>query len=240
MFEIDKSSNIPLHEQIGKKLRKLISQSEYVNGKMLPSEMELSKVLGVSRATIRQAISSLVNEGLLERKRGAGTKVVSGEIMGVGRKWQSFSQEMRSLGIEVYNYELHILWIKAHPRIYKFFNISPDTKLLKLERLRGSKSGPFVYFISYFNPALQLKGDENFNLPLYTILKESCGCIAAKSQEYIVAINADEKLAEKLEVEKNTALLKRTREVYDMNKMPIEYNIGYYRSDKFTYTISFE
>ncbi len=240
MFEIDKSSSIPLHEQINNKLRELISKVEYINGKMLPSEMELAKVLGVSRATIRQAISNLVNEGLLERKKGAGTKVATGEIRGVGRKWQSFTQEMKSLGIEVHNFELHLLWEKPPRNIYQFFDISPESKILKMERLRGSKSGPFVYFISYFNPSLQLKGNENFNLPLYTVLKESCGCIAATSQEYIVAINADEKLAKKLEVDINTALLKRTREVYDINKMPIEYNIGYYRSDKFTYTISFE
>jgi GntR family transcriptional regulator len=240
MFKIDKTSNIPLHEQIEKKLRNLISQQEYVNGKMLPSEMELSEVLGVSRSTIRQAISSLANEGLLERKKGAGTRVVSGEIRGVGRKWQSFSKEMKSLGIEVHNFELHVLWITAPPHICKFFNIPSETKVLKLERLRGSKSGPFVYFISYFNPSLQLKGNENFNLPLYSVLKDTCGCIAATSQEYILAINANQQLAKKLEVEEGTALLKRTREVFDINKIPIEYNIGYYRSDRFTYTISFE
>ena len=240
MFKIDKTSNVPLYEQIEIHIKNLISQQDYIKGKMIPSEMELSEVLGVSRATIRHAISRLVNKGLLERKKGVGTKIVSGEIRGVGRKWQSFSQEMKSLGIEIHNFELHVQWIKAPSNICKFFNISSESKILTLVRLRGSKSGPFVYFISYFNPSLLLNGDENFNKPLYTILKESSGCIAATSQEYIIAINADEKLAEKLEIEKNTAVLKRTREVYDINGIPIEYNIGYYRSDKFTYTISFE
>src|SRR6056297_3316283 len=98
MFEIDKSSTIPLHEQIEKELRLLIAKPEYINGKMLPTEMELSRLFGVSRATIRQAISRLVNERLLERRKGSGTKVVSGEIRGLGRKWHSFSQEMKSLG----------------------------------------------------------------------------------------------------------------------------------------------
>jgi GntR family transcriptional regulator len=240
MFEIDKSLDTPLYEQIEKELRSLITKPEYINGKMLPTEMELSKSFGVSRATIRQAISRLVNENLLERRKGSGTKVAAGEIRGVGRKWHSFSQEMKSLGIEVCNFELHVLWCEAPDQVAHFFNISPGSKILKLERLRGSKSGPFVYFISFFNPKLNLKGNENFNLPLYTVLKDACGCIAAASQEYIVAINANDMLAEKLGVEKNIALLKRTREVYDLNKMPIEYNIGYYRSDKFTYTISFE
>lgn len=240
MFQIDKNSSVPLHEQIKKEVRAMIAQPEYIAGKMLPTEMELSRRLGVSRSTIRQAITALVNEGLLERKKGAGTKVSTGEIRGVGRQWHSFSQEMKSLGIEVCNFELHVLWTKAPDKVASFFEIPPGSRILQMKRLRGSKSGPFVFFISYFNPRLNLKGDENFNQPLYTLLKETCGCVAATSQEYIVAVNADEQLAEKLGVEKNTALLKRTREVYDLNKMPIEYNIGYYRSDKFTYTISFE
>tara|TARA_R110002050_G_scaffold274283_2_gene418651 strand:- start:1142 stop:1876 length:735 start_codon:yes stop_codon:yes gene_type:complete len=240
MFNIDKTSNTPLHEQITNQLKELISHQEYTNGKLLPTEMDLASKFNVSRATVRQAIKTLVNEGLLERKKGAGTKVISGEIKGVGRKWQSFTQEMKSLGIEVYNYELHVFWENASEHICKFFKIPAKSKVLKLVRLRGSKSGPFVYFISYFNPAISLKGNENFNQPLYSILRESCGIIAAASQEYIIAINADEELSKKLEVEKNTALLKRTREVYDINKLPIEFNIGYYRSDKFTYTISFD
>lgn len=241
MITINKDSGIPLHEQIEKMLRELIARPEYMKeGKMLPTETELSKSLKVSRATIRQAITSLVNDGLLIRRKGLGTKVSTDGIEGVGRKWKSFSQEMKSLGIEVRNFELHVIWKEAPKAVTGFFNTTPGKKVLTLQRLRGSKSGPFVYFISYFNPELELTGNENLNLPLYTVLKESCGSIAATSQEKIYAINADDELAKKLEVKPNTALLKRVREVYDINKMPIEYNIGYYRSDKFTYSISFD
>jgi GntR family transcriptional regulator len=240
MFEIDKTSSVPLYEQIEKELRLLISQPEYMKGKMLPTETEFAKTLKVSRATIRQAIRRLVEEGLLTRRKGAGTKVSEEGIKGVGRKWKSFSQEMKSLGIEVKNYELHVLWEEATTNIAKFFDKSLRTPTLKLERLRGNKSGPFVFFVSYFNPTLKLTGNENFSFPLYSVLKDTCGSIAATSQEYISAVNADDYLAKKLGVPKNTALLKRVREVYDINKMPIEYNIGYYRPDKFTYSISFE
>lgn len=241
MITIDKNSDIPLHQQIEKELRALISQPEYMQeGKMLPTETELSKSLNVSRSTIRQAITSLVNDGLLIRKKGSGTKVSTGGIQGVARKWKSFSQEMKSQGIEIKNFELHLLWEKPSETVADFFKIDPTTPVLKLQRLRGSQSGPFVLFISFFNPELRLSGNENFNLPLYKVLKDSCGCIAATSNEKLYAINADTPLAEKLEVEPNTALLKRVREVFDINKMPIEYNIGFYRSDKFTYSIDFD
>jgi GntR family transcriptional regulator len=241
MITIDKDSGVPLHQQIEKKLRELIARPEYMkDGKMLPTETELSKVLEVSRTTIRQAITSLVNDGLLIRRKGSGTKVSTEGIEGVGRKWKSFSQEMKSLGVNVKNFELHFLWEIPPQNIAAFFNIDSNTPLLKLQRLRGSNSGPFVFFISYFNPKLDLTGNENFNLPLYDVLQDTCGCIVSTSNEKISAINADNILSKKLKVDLNTALLKRVREVYDINKMPIEYNIGFYRSDKFTYAISFD
>src|SRR5690554_5064793 len=158
MISIDKSSSIPLHEQVEKELRALISRPEYLEGKLLPTEMELAKSLNISRATIRQAIFTLVNEGLLERKKGAGTRVITGGIRGVGRKWHSFTQEMASLGIEVKNFELHVIWVQPPEEVAKFFAIPTDSRILCLKKLRGSKSGPFVYFISYFNPELKLTG----------------------------------------------------------------------------------
>jgi GntR family transcriptional regulator len=240
MFTINRELNIPLHEQIETGLRELIKHSDYAEGQLLPTEMELADSLEVSRATIRQAISKLVNEGLLIRKKGSGTRVGDKQIEGYGRKWKSFSQEMASLGIEIGNFELHLIKEYAPDYVYDFFSQKEKNRILQLKRLRGDLNEPFVYFISYFNPALNLTGNENFNEPLYGIIKDASGSIASKSLEKIYAINADEILAEKLHVEPNTALLHRVRMVYDQNELPIEYNIGYYRSDKFTYSIYFE
>ena len=79
-FKLNLESPIPLHAQIEDYLRKLIVQDDYKNGeKLLPKEVMLSKRLGVSRNTIRQAINKLVIEGHLERKKGVGTKVVKKE-----------------------------------------------------------------------------------------------------------------------------------------------------------------
>lgn len=240
MFKLDRTSSVPLYEQIEKELKILISQPEYIKGEKIPSEIELSAEYGVSRATIRQAINNLVVQGLLVRKKGAGTKINQGGIKGVGRKWKSFSQEMHSLGIEPWNFELHVTWEAVPDDVAIFFKIKKGTKVLKLKRLRGSKSGPFVLFISYFNPILNLTGNEDFNQPLYSILSNVCGCIVKSSHESIYAVNADNILAQKLEIQENTAVLKRVREVFDINKLPVEYNIGFYRSDRFTYSISFD
>lgn len=240
MFKIDKKSNTPLHQQIEKGIRSMIKNEAYRNGKRLPTEMELATLLEVSRATIRQAITKLVNQGLLIRKKGSGTRVANRPIEGLGRKWKSFSQEMESLGIEIGNFELHLLKEFAPEHVCDFFNIPEETKVVQLKRVRGNTEEPFVYFISYFNPVLNLTGNENYNQPLYKLIENISGSIASVSEEKIYAINANEKIAKKLDVTPNTALLKRERMVYDQNNLPIEYNIGYYRSDKFAYTIFFD
>ena len=67
---VNHNSAIPLYLQIEEQLRTIIKGEEYKQGKMLPNEIDLSRQLGISRNTLRQAINNLVNEGLLMRKSG--------------------------------------------------------------------------------------------------------------------------------------------------------------------------
>ncbi len=234
---LDHSSSKPLHRQAEELLRVLINQEEYKNGKLLPNEVDLSKQLNISRNTLRQAINKLTYEGLLSRKKGYGTKVVRREFLSGAKNWMSFSQEMKTLGIEVCNFELHLSWKLPGSDMVDFFNISPETRVLTLERLRGKKDLPFVYFISYFNPVLGLTGNEDFNRPLYDIIEKDKGFILKTSKEEIFARLANSFLAEKLDIKESDPILVRRRFVYDNKDMPVEFNIGYYRADSFTYTI---
>lgn len=239
----NKKGNSPLHIQAEKYLRELIEKEEYKNGKLLPNEIELSKELNISRNTLRQAINKLVFEGVLQRRRGYGTKVVRKGIVGGIKNWLSFSQEMKMLGVEIKNFELHISYKKLTQEIANFFEIeegNKDTHSLVLERVRGNPKYPFVYFISYFNPKIPLTGDENFLRPLYEILEKDFNIIVKKSKEEIRASIAGDFIADKLKINANDPILIRKRFVYDMNGIPIEYNIGYYRADSFTYTIEAE
>lgn len=239
-MKIDHSSNKPLHLQAEELLRKLIESEEYKNGKLLPNEVDLSAQLNISRNTLRQAINKLVFEGLLLRKKGYGTKVVKKGIVGGVKNWLSFSQEMKMLGVDIRNFELHISWKLPSDEITNFFEINPATRCMVLERLRGNKEYPFVYFISYFNPAIPLTGEENFIRPLYEILQNDYNIIVKTSKEEISARLAGEHIAEKLEIKASEPILIRKRFVYDVNNVPVEYNIGYYRADSFTYTIDAE
>ena len=198
-MELDHNSSKPLHVQAEELLRNLIDSEEYKSGKYLPNEVELSQRLNISRNTLRQAINKLVFEGLLIRKKGVGTKVVQKGIVSGVKNWLSFSQEMKMLGIEIRNFELHISWKRPNDEICNFFNLDKEnpTKCIVLERVRGKKEYPFVYFISYFNPNIPLTGEEDFTRPLYELLENDYQITVKTSKEKISARLAGELIAEK-------------------------------------------
>lgn len=236
-FTIDHKSPVPLHAQVEQLLRELIEQEDYKNGKILPSEVEISNRLAISRSTVRQAIKKLVFEGLLIRKKKAGTKVAPKPVSSRSNNWLSFSQEMKIRGIAIKNFELHLSWVKPQEDIADFFEITDDKKILKMERVRGKPEEPFVYFVSYFHPRIGLTGEEDFKKPLYEMLEKEHAIIASLSKEEISATAADELISQKLDIKKGTPVLFRKRFVFDQGERPIEYNLGFYKSDSFIYTV---
>jgi GntR family transcriptional regulator len=239
-IQIDHNSSTPLHIQAEMLLRELIKKKEYQEGKLLPNEVELSSQLRISRNTLRHAISKLVNEGILSRKKGFGTTVSTNGVFGRAKNWLSFSQEMKALGISVHNFELHISWVIPEKPVLSFFDLKPGTRVLCLERLRGKENFPFVYFISYFNPSIGMTGNEDFSKPLYEVLEEKYNVRASLSYEELTAIKAPLNIHKKLNTAADDPVLFRKRLVYDENKHPIEFNYGYYRGDSFVYTVESE
>lgn len=235
---INHSSKLPLHIQVEEYLRKLIGVDEYKRGVFLPKEVELANRWGVSRNTIRQATNKLENEGLIIRKKGVGTLVATQRAVKTGLDhWFSFTREMQEKGILVTNLVLKLEWIIPNETISQFFRIDEDRKVLKLTKLKGDTNGePLVYFESYFHPRIGVTEKEDFNKPLYTMLEERFGVVVLRSVENISAREAGI-LGKKLKVSIHAPLLLRERFVYDVGDRAVEYNIGYYRSDKVTYSL---
>ncbi len=235
-LKIDHKSKLPLHIQVEELLRRLISQPEYQNGTFLPKEVELANRLGVSRNTIRQATNKLEYEGLLARKKGVGTKVAQRQLSTSLQDWQSFTKEMSKRGIITSNLLLSLETVKADEKMAGFFNIPLHTPICKLSKLKGVDGEPIVYFESYFHPRITLTASDDLNRPLYQLLSEKFDIVVVRSSEHISALAAGS-VAKKLEVDAKCPVLFRERFVYDPGDRPIEYNVGYYRSDKFTYSI---
>lgn len=238
-FEIDHNGAIPLHIQAEELLRKIIEMPDYQEGKLLPNEVQMSTELGISRNTLRQAINKLVFEGLLLRKKGVGT-IVTKPVDSKANNWKSFSQEMKSKGVSIMNFDINFKWIVPNQKILRFFGLEAGTEVLRMERLRGKNSGPFVLFISYFHPRIGLTGEEDFNRPLYDIMQQDYSVVVKLSQEEITATAASKEMAERLGLNEGDPVLKRKRFVFDPGRRPVEFNIGYYRADSFVYTVESE
>src|SRR6476619_2043778 len=69
--------NVPLSEQVADHLRRRIAGGECPVGALLPTELELTRELGVSRNSVREGVRSLVHAGLLGARAGYGTFVVT-------------------------------------------------------------------------------------------------------------------------------------------------------------------
>lgn len=236
-LKIDHQSPVPLHFQVEELLRKIIELPEYKNGGFLPKEVELAKRLGISRNTIRQATNKLEYEGLLTRKKGVGTKVSENTVTTSLDSWHSFTQEMSEKGVVFVNFRIETKWVKADARLAAFMQIPEETEVLCLVRLRGFEDGPFVYFESYFHPRIGLTGKEDFARPLYDIIEEDYHVVPVLSREKIRAKTASAITAKRLKIRNGDPVLVRERFVFDPGNRPIEYNIGFYIAEKFTYSI---
>ena len=236
-LRIDHQNKVPLHLQVEALMRKLIDAPEFRNGAFLPKEVELANRLGVSRNTIRQATNKLEYEGLLTRKKGVGTKVATKKPLSTGLDhWYSFTREMQERGIQVENLSIKTEYVKADEKVSRFFNIRLHKTIVKLSKLKGSDGEPIVYFESYFHPRIGLVPEDDFSRPLYSLLEEKFGVLVVRSNENISAALAGDQ-AKRLQVSPQSPILLRERFVYDPGDRPIEYNVGYYRADKFTYSI---
>jgi len=237
---IDHKSAVPLHAQVEALIREMQQDKEFREGNFLPNEVELAKQLGISRNTLRQATNKLVYEGILVRKKGVGTRFVDADVDTRLKNWSSFSQEMILKGLEVKNFEIEAKWVKAKKNVPHFLDIPKGTEVLQLKRLRGTPDGPFVMFYSWFHPRVGLTGKEDFSRPLYEIMEKDYFTIVKVSKEEISACAADQTLSEKFGINKGDPILKRVRMVYDPGNRPVEYNIGFYRGDRFSYKIESE
>ena len=237
-MRLDHKSSLPLHVQAERLLRQLIRQPDYRANGLLPDEVSLSRLLGVSRNTLRAAIGRLVAEGRLERKAGIGTRVTEPKVQsGVGA-WLSFTREMAAKGIKVETYSVKAQWLAAPREVAQGLQLRPGAKVLCLDRVRGWDGEPEVHFRSYLHPRLKLPADADFRQPLYELVKEHCSIVADQSQEELAAVAADRRWGRLLGVKVGTPLLRRDRIVLDTGRRPMEFAIVHYRCDRFRLTLN--
>ncbi|MGO3196645.1 GntR family transcriptional regulator [Vagococcus salmoninarum] len=239
---LDNNSAYPLYAQIADQLRLNIRSEKWKEGAKIPTEMELCDYYHVSRITVRKAITELVNENLLYRKRSKGTFVQSPEIINNSFKTviKGFTQEMHELRRHPVTISAQISVSHADHQIAKILSIKPGDKIIILERVRGVDNDILGFFKTYikYEDRISLES-ENYYESFYAYLK-TLKITISQEQEYIEAIQAPLQIQQVLKVPPNTPILKRVRFTSDRDSSFLEYTECFYIGSKYRYYLDFK
>lgn len=230
----------PLYAQIRDALRTRIQSGEFPPGGMIPAEVDLQRTFQVSRQTVRQALDALVVEGRLVRSRGKGTFVLQRRVEEPLPKLLSFTQEMRRRGARPSTRDVRVSWVRASAAVCEALRLDPDDRILRIERIRCADGVPMAVTISHLPRWVGLTGQEDFTGSLYEVLQSAAGWKFGKAFQFIEAEQATSSLARALGLRRGSPVLVLRRTLFADDGRPIEYVEGFYRADRYRYSIWLE
>ena len=219
-------------QQLRQQLLNLIEQNS--DGGRLPPERELSERFSVARETLRRSLRELEDDGLLERKQGAGT-FVSGQPVLKQPQLRSFSEEMRELGLMPSSHILSSRSMVANVKLAHKLKLVPGSPLQELRRLRLADGAPMALETVYL--ALQrVPGLDTTQLAqhsLYDLLAQHCGIQVRSAMQQVQATVLNEDEADLLDVPPFSPALLIKRLTLTTAGEIVEYAKGLYRADRY-------
>lgn len=232
---LDRSSGLPLYQQIYEVLRAQINRGDWRPGDMLPTETSLLDQYQVSRATVRQALDALVQEGLIYRERGRGTFVSHPTVQQGLVRIVSFTQDMRQRGLEPSTEVLSAELIPANDDLAKVLDIEVGDELARIERLRLADGEPMSietsYLVHQHCPGI-LQHDYVHN-PLRETLERAYGVRIERATQAIRAVSASVEIADRLSIKPTSALLNIERVSLSQHGIAVEFLRIYHRGDRY-------
>ena len=225
----------PRYQQLHRYLLDQIASGRISENTQLPPERSLAELADVSRVTVRQAISQLVSDGVVEQRRGAGSFVLEQKP----RHEQSlsslvsFSETMRSRGRSAESRVLSRGLYSPSPEEVVTLGLAPGTRVSRIERLRISDGIPMAIEASTL-PENILHQPERVTTSLYEVLR-SDGRAPARAIQRVNAVNLNSKDAKLLNLVEGTAALRIISIGYLDSGRPIEFTQGLYRSDTYDF-----
>lgn len=222
----------PIVDQIDELLRQRIYDAVYPPGSRLPSESELLEEFGVSRATIRTALTRLATEGLIIRKQGDGT-YVNEHLQDVNAQMGGLWEYVRLIRRSGHEAAIRELQAQARPATSieaEALVLEPDTPVLSMTRLFLADERPVILAMNAIpQPLIQAdKEDVDGSLPLRRLLQEYCGQKIAYAIFNVRATLAEDEVAETLGHEVGAPLLQINTTFYNANNEAIAYGKSYY------------
>ncbi|MEJ9231611.1 phosphonate metabolism transcriptional regulator PhnF [Peribacillus butanolivorans] len=236
---IDKNSPLPIYFQIEEQIKRQIESGEFQAHNALPSEREYAEQFEISRMTVRQAISNLVNDGYLYRQKGRGTFVADKKLEQQLNGLTSFTEDMKARGLNPSSKLLSFEIIPANKKIANELHISTYAPVYEIKRIRLADDVPMALETMYMSANL-IKGltEEIINLSLYQYIENYAKLkIDYATQTLESAIASDTEITH-LAIPKHSPILFIQRNTFLQDGTPLEYVKSAYRADRYKFTIN--
>lgn len=238
---IDPANIIPKYYQLANILREKIQNGEFAAQDSIPSERQLEEQYNLSRPTIRQAIDLLERQGYLYRIHGKGTFVSPPKLQKGILELTSFSEDMRSRGLEPGQRILEYGYVKPSAKIAKQLGLNAQNALvLRIRRVRLGNDEPIGLQDSY----LALEKDQVITREeieqkgsIYTILQQKFGIFPTEADETLEVTLASPDEAELLQIPVGSPLLLNERVLWSQDRKAIEFVSILYRGDRYKYLV---
>ncbi|MEO1768152.1 GntR family transcriptional regulator [Candidatus Enterococcus ferrettii] len=229
------ANQVPIYIQIHDQLKDEIEKGVWKVGDRLPSERELSVKFKVSRMTLRQAIQTLADEGILERKIGSGTYVANEKVQEKMSGTTSFTDIMESQNRTPSSKTISFFHSPASSSEAENLGLTKGDQILRMERIRYADNIPICFEVASI-PAKIVKGfsKEEITDSFYHTLKQK-GMEIGRANQTVSAILASEQIADYLQIKRGEAILRLRQISYLADDQPFEYVRTQYVGSRFEF-----
>lgn len=233
---LDKNSTKPIYSQISDSLKNKIESGEFEVGSSIPSETSLTEQYKVSRMTIRQAITTLVEEGYLYKKRGIGTFVADYKLRHDAYKLKGFTEEILELNKKPNNKVIKFEVKISNAKIAEKLEINAGESVYLVERLRCVDEECVIFERSYMPVKLFPNlTDDNLKGSKYKYVEAVRKERIKESIQEIVPEIVEEPIKTLLEMKENTPILKVKSQTILESGIIFEYTETYFKANRYKF-----
>jgi len=232
---LHRGAGLPLYQQIQQRLAHQIQTGVYKPSEPLPSIQKIAAQMGVSQMTVRQAVKSLCELGLIYSRQGKGTFISGVKLEKEFRHVLSFSEEARAHGATPHSRLLSFRIQAPTPETQSSLALSESEKIFRLHRVRYEDSLPIGIELSCIavNACPNLMETFDPDTSLYEKLANHYGIQLTITEEVIEVGKANAEEARLLQIPRQSPVFLFTRVSFAEDGRPIEHVKSTYRGDRY-------